>query len=78
VLAALSDRLFAAGTLPYYLHMLDKVAGSAHFEVAESRARRILGELAATRPGYLVPKLAVEVPGAQSKREISPDYSSET
>ncbi|EAQ98291.1 EF-P beta-lysylation protein EpmB [Congregibacter litoralis] len=74
VLAELSDQLFAAGAMPYYLHMLDKVAGSAHFEVSELRARQILGQLASKRPGYLVPKLAVEVPGADSKREIAPDY----
>ncbi|WP_439106217.1 EF-P beta-lysylation protein EpmB [Congregibacter sp.] len=75
VLGQLSDRLFAAGTLPYYIHMLDKVTGSAHFEVAESEAKRILGQLAGIRPGYLVPKLAAEIPGADSKREISPAYA---
>ncbi|WOJ97221.1 EF-P beta-lysylation protein EpmB [Congregibacter brevis] len=74
ILGQLSDRLFAAGTMPYYIHMLDPVSGSAHFEVLESQARQILGQLAAMRPGYLVPKLAVEVPGASSKREIAPDY----
>ncbi|WP_439102800.1 EF-P beta-lysylation protein EpmB [Congregibacter sp.] len=76
ILAELSDRLFAAGTMPYYIHMLDKVAGSAHFEVSEARARQILGQLASRRPGYLVPKLAIEVPGADSKQEIAPDYAS--
>ena len=35
VLASLSERLFACGVLPYYLHMLDRVAGAAHFDVAE-------------------------------------------
>ena len=74
VLAQLSDALFEAGALPYYLHMLDPVAGAAHFAVSEGRARRIVGELAALRPGYLVPKLAVEVAGAASKRELAPDY----
>src|SRR5690606_1912833 len=32
-LCALSERLFAAGVLPYYLHMPDKVTGTAHFDV---------------------------------------------
>lgn len=75
VLARLSDRLFAAGALPYYLHMLDKVCGAAHFEVAEERARRLLGQLSALRPGYLVPKLAVERPGAPSKQQLEPLYA---
>jgi EF-P beta-lysylation protein EpmB len=73
-LAALSDRLFAAGALPYYLHLLDKVAGASHFDVPEAEARRLVGKLAGMRPGYLVPKLAAELPGASSKREIAPSY----
>jgi len=32
-LTALSERLFAAGVLPYYLHLLDKVQGAAHFHL---------------------------------------------
>jgi L-lysine 2,3-aminomutase len=73
-LAALSRKLFAAGALPYYIHMLDKVAGAAHFEVGETRARQLLGELSARLPGYLVPKLAVERAGAASKRQLEPIY----
>jgi len=67
VLAALSESLFAAGVLPYYLHLLDPVAGAAHFEVGETRARRLHAELAARLPGYLLPRLVREVPGAPSK-----------
>ncbi len=66
-LEELSERLFEAGVLPYYLHLLDPVAGAAHFDVPESRARRIVTDLAARLPGYLVPKLVREVPGAPSK-----------
>ncbi|KFN50088.1 EF-P beta-lysylation protein EpmB [Arenimonas composti] len=67
VLAELSERLFAAGTLPYYLHQLDRVAGTAHFEVAPERARTLHAELAARLPGYLLPRLVREVAGAASK-----------
>jgi len=74
VLAELSDALFAAGALPYYLHQLDRVAGAAHFEVGDEQARRIVGRLAALRPGYLVPRLMREVAGATSKRELAPLY----
>ena len=76
VLAALSDRLFAHGALPYYLHRLDRVAGARHFDVPLEQSRRILGRLAALRPGYLVPKLVTETPGAASKQEIAPLYPS--
>ncbi|MGH8323319.1 MAG: EF-P beta-lysylation protein EpmB, partial [Steroidobacteraceae bacterium] len=54
VLAELSRRLFDAGVLPYYLHVLDRVRGAAHFEVPEAQARVIAGELAARLSGYLV------------------------
>ncbi|MEO0435466.1 MAG: EF-P beta-lysylation protein EpmB [Pseudomonadota bacterium] len=74
VLAELSDRLFAAGALPYYIHLLDRVAGAVHFEVEEEKAQKIVGELAECRPGYLVPKLARELSGAGSKRELAPLY----
>ena len=66
-LAALSEKLFAAGVMPYYLHLLDRVAGTAHFEVDERRADGIMQQLAARLPGYLVPRLARETPGAAAK-----------
>jgi EF-P beta-lysylation protein EpmB len=73
-LADLSRALFAAGVLPYYLHHLDRVAGAAHFEVGEERARRLVGEVAARLPGYLVPRLVREVPGAPAKAQVAPSY----
>lgn len=71
-LATLSKTLFAAGVLPYYLHLLDRVEGAAHFEVAEAAARRLHRELRARLPGYLVPRLVREVAGAPSKVGIAP------
>jgi L-lysine 2,3-aminomutase len=66
-LAALSERLFFCGVLPYYLHQVDRVAGAAHFEVDDARARALVDGLAARLPGYLVPRLVREVAGAPSK-----------
>lgn len=74
VLAELSRRLFEAGVLPYYLHVLDRVRGAAHFEIAESHARRIAGELSARLPGYLVPRLVREVYGAPAKVTLPPRF----
>ncbi|MCC7330076.1 MAG: EF-P beta-lysylation protein EpmB [Gammaproteobacteria bacterium] len=71
-LIALSERLFAAGVLPYYLHLLDPVRGAAHFRVGERRARRIMGAVAAALPGYLVPRLARERPGMPAKEVLAP------
>lgn len=67
VLSELSRRLFDAGVLPYYLHALDRVRGAAHFAVPDERARSLAGQLAARLPGYLVPRLVREVPGAPAK-----------
>ena len=69
-LADLSDRLFAAGTLPYYLHQLDRVAGAAHFEVDDDRARALHVDLQARLPGYLVPRLVREVAGGPAKSPL--------
>jgi L-lysine 2,3-aminomutase len=69
-LADLSERLFAAGVLPYYLHQLDRVQGAAHFEVSDSRALALMEGLRARLPGYLVPRLVREVGGDSSKRPL--------
>jgi EF-P beta-lysylation protein EpmB len=69
-LTALSEALFAAGVLPYYLHMLDRVQGAAHFEVEEARAQSIMQSLMSELPGYLVPRLVREIPGAASKTPV--------
>jgi len=69
-LVELSERLFALGVLPYYLHQLDQVRGTAHFEVSDTRARELLGTLRARLPGYLVPRLVREVPGETGKRPL--------
>ncbi len=69
-LAALSEALFSAGVLPYYLHQLDRVAGTAHFEVDDHRARDLHAQLSARLPGYLVPRLVREVAGAAAKLAV--------
>jgi len=69
-LAALSERLFAAGVLPYYLHQLDRVQGTAHFEVPDARALALVDAVRASLPGYLVPRLVREVGGDPAKRPL--------
>jgi len=70
-LASLSDALFEAGVLPYYLHQLDAVAGAAHFAVPDARARDLHAALRDRLPGFLVPRLAREEPGAGSKTVLA-------
>ncbi|MCU7797137.1 MAG: EF-P beta-lysylation protein EpmB [Candidatus Thiodiazotropha sp. (ex Myrtea spinifera)] len=66
-LVKLSERLFSIGVLPYYLHLLDRVAGAAHFEVEETRALEIQQALRARLPGYLVPRMVREIAGELCK-----------
>ncbi len=69
-LVALSEALFGSGVLPYYLHLLDKVEGAAHFDVPKTQACKLMQVVAKHLPGYLVPKLVEELPGRHAKSLI--------
>ncbi len=67
ILIHLSEALFSAGIMPYYLNLLDKVQGAAHFDMALKTAQALHWQMAQQLPGYLVPKLVSEQPGAPAK-----------
>ena len=67
----LSERLFDAKILPYYLHLLDRVTGASHFEVSEQQAQHLMREVLKALPGFLVPKLVREIAGQNSKTPIN-------
>ena len=69
---ALAESLFDSGVLPYYLHQLDRVAGTAHFEVDDVRALALHREMAARLPGYLLPRLVREITGEPNKTALWP------
>jgi len=69
-LAQLSNALFDAGVMPYYIHVLDRVQGAAHFMVEDREARAIMRELLTLVSGYMVPKLAREIGGEPSKTPL--------
>lgn len=71
VLVSLSETLFASGVLPYYLHVLDKVQGAAHFDASMEDVRVVFQEMQRLLPGYLVPRLAREEPGKSQKSLLS-------
>jgi EF-P beta-lysylation protein EpmB len=66
-LTGLSERLINLGVIPYYLHQLDRVTGTAHFEVPESRGLDLIDALRARLPGYAVPQYVREIPGHAHK-----------
>ncbi|WP_423839954.1 EF-P beta-lysylation protein EpmB [Vibrio mytili] len=67
---ALSEALFDAHVLPYYLHVLDKVQGAAHYFVSDEEAKDIMRGLITRVSGYLVPKLTREIGGRPSKTPL--------
>jgi EF-P beta-lysylation protein EpmB len=69
--AALCRRLIAIGIIPYYLHLLDKVAGAHHFDVTLQNAKNLLASLQECLSGYAVPRLVREIPGAAGKQLVS-------
>lgn len=70
-LTQLSFALHRVGVLPYYLHLPDKTQGTAHFDVTEAHAVDCIQAMRQRLPGYLVPRLAVEIPGDGAKTVIA-------
>jgi KamA family protein len=70
ILRQLCEKGFEMGILPYYVHQLDRVHGSAHFQVSKQRALKLETQLREQLPGYLVPKFVTEIAGKESKMPI--------
>lgn len=66
-LKQLSEKLFENHVLPYYIHLLDKVQGAAHFDVGLEQATALMLALREQLAGYLVPRLVQEQAGLPYK-----------
>jgi EF-P beta-lysylation protein EpmB len=71
VLEQLSQLLVDNRVMPYYLHQLDRVAGTAHFETEEQLGVELIRMLRGRLPGYAVPRFVREIPGEASKRVLA-------
>jgi EF-P beta-lysylation protein EpmB len=69
-LSTLCEKLVDLGVIPYYLHQLDRVAGTAHFEVPEVAGREMIANLRTRLPGYAVPEYVREIAGEKHKSPI--------
>jgi L-lysine 2,3-aminomutase len=69
-LCGLSRALLDHGVLPYYLHQLDRVRGTWHFEVEEEKGKKLIEEMRNKLPGYAVPRYVREKAGEKSKRNL--------
>lgn len=70
-LSMLSERLIECQVTPYYLHLLDKVQGAAHFDVSKSQALELIKQLRQRLSGYMIPRLVQEIQGQTSKHLIA-------
>jgi EF-P beta-lysylation protein EpmB len=70
VLAQLSEALIDIGVIPYYLHLLDRVSGTQHFDINQQTAVELLQTVHARLPGYMVPRLVREIAGKPGKTVI--------
>lgn len=66
-LVSLSKRLLECRVLPYYLHQLDPVIGTSHFEVPAERGLTLVEQMRAALPGYAVPRYVKELEGEPNK-----------
>lgn len=66
-LVALSERLLQSGSLPYYLHQLDPVTGTGHFEVSRDHGLALIESIRSKLPGYAVPRYVKELAGESGK-----------
>jgi KamA family protein len=69
-LCRLSEDLFSAGVLPYYLHHPDRALGTLHFDVTKERGLELYGAIRERLPGYLVPKYVFDDGANRFKRGV--------
>lgn len=70
-LKTLCERSINLGVMPYYLHQLDRVNGTAHFEVSVEKGLQLIEQLRQVLPGYAVPRYVQEVAGESAKSPIT-------
>jgi L-lysine 2,3-aminomutase len=69
-LTTLSEALIQARVTPYYLHLLDPVAGAAHFLVDANKGRELIKRMRRVLPGFAIPLLVQEIPGELAKTPL--------
>jgi EF-P beta-lysylation protein EpmB len=69
-LEALAESCIDHGIIPYYLHQLDRVEGTTHFEVDRETGKRLVEELRSRTSGFGQFRYVEEIPHALSKTSI--------
>lgn len=66
----LCELLVNRGIMPYYLHQLDRVQGTAHFEVEEAQGIQLIQDLTKRLSGYAIPRYVREIAGQPNKTSL--------
>lgn len=69
-LKTLNENLLKIGVIPYYIHQLDKVNGTCHFQVEVKTGKKLLSELNENMSGYMIPKYVKEIARQKSKTTL--------
>ena len=72
ILQALLERLLAIRVRPYYLHQVDRVAGSAHFLVPIDKGLRLMAASRGRLSGTAMPHFMIDLPAGGGKMELLP------
>ncbi|TWT83522.1 L-lysine 2,3-aminomutase [Planctomycetes bacterium CA13] len=64
------ERLVDHRITPYYLHQLDRVRGTKHFEVPIEKGLLLMSQIRSRLPGYAVPTYVTEHAGESSKTPL--------
>jgi len=73
-LSALFRRLVEVRVKPYYLHQLDRAAGTNHFRVPIAEGIRLMSRLRGYISGLCLPTYMLDIPGGHGKVPVGPVY----
>jgi lysine 2,3-aminomutase len=73
VMKGLMRKLLAIRVRPYYIHQMDRVQGTSHFNTSVSKGLEIMAGLRGHTSGMAVPYYVIDLPGGKGKVPILPD-----
>jgi lysine 2,3-aminomutase len=73
VLRTLFEGLLEHRVRPYYLHQVDRVPGTAHFQVPVEKGLSLVRRLQGNLSGMAMPRYMIDLPGGGGKIELLPD-----
>ena len=69
----LLEGLLCIRVKPYYLHQIDRVPGTAHFQVPLDRGLKLIAALRGRLSGMAIPHFMIDLPGGGGKIELLDD-----